>query len=62
MPYQTNEDNIFQVGTFIVAKEAPAVKLEIKKYFQRIYYCAIVGNESAKQKVYFERELISPGN
>lgn len=60
MAYQTNEDNIFRVGTIILAKEAPAVKLQIKNYYQRIYYCAIVGNESAKQKVYFERELIAP--
>ena len=61
MPYQTNGDNIYEVGTIILAKEAPTVKLEIKKYYQRIYYCSIVGDTSAKQKVYFERELIAPG-
>jgi hypothetical protein len=61
MPYQNNEDNIYQVGTILFAKESPLVKLQIEKYLQRIYYCAIVGNESAKQKAYFERELIAPG-
>ena len=61
MPYQSNEDNTYEVGAFILAKEAPTVKLQIKKYYQRIYYCAIVGNESAKQKAYFERELLPPG-
>jgi hypothetical protein len=60
MPYQNNEDNIYQVGTLIFARESPTVRLEIKKYRQRIYYCAIVGDESAKQKAYFERELIAP--
>jgi len=60
MSYQTNEDNIYTVGTLITAKEAPAVKLEITKYYQRIYYCSIVGNETGKVKPYFERELIAP--
>jgi hypothetical protein len=61
MSYHTNDDNIYSVGTIITAKDAPTVKLEITKYYQRIYYCAIVGNETAKQKVYFEKELIAPG-
>lgn len=60
MSYQTNEDNIYAVGTFITAREAPAVKLEITKYYQRIYYCSVVGNETAKLKAYFERELVAP--
>jgi hypothetical protein len=60
MSYRTNEDNIYAVGTFITAKEAPAVKLEITKYYQRIYYCSVVGNDQSKVKAYFERELIAP--
>ena len=61
MPIQINDDNIYKVGTIILAKEAPTVKLEIKRYLQRIYYCSVVGEETSKQKVYFERELIAPG-
>ena len=61
MPYQTNNDNIYSVGTLIFAKEAPTVQLQIKHYYQRIYYCGIVGSESAKNKVFVERELIAPG-
>jgi hypothetical protein len=61
MPYQTNNDNIYSVGTMIFAKEAPTVQLQIKNYYQRIYYCGVVGSESAKNKVFFERELIAPG-
>ncbi|HEU5289895.1 MAG TPA: hypothetical protein VFU05_04575 [Cyclobacteriaceae bacterium] len=60
MSYQTNEDNIYAVGTFITAKEAPTVQLKIANYYQRLYYCSIVGNETAKLKVYFERELVTP--
>lgn len=60
MSYQQNEDNIYPVGTIIHAKEAPTVTLVIKKYYARTYYCAVAGSESAKQKVYFERELIAP--
>jgi hypothetical protein len=60
MSYQTNEDNIYAVGTFITAKEAPAVNLQITRYYQRIYYCSVVGNEGGKLKAYFERELVMP--
>ncbi|MEJ1238421.1 hypothetical protein WBG78_09840 [Chryseolinea sp. T2] len=60
MSYQTNEDNIYGIGTFITAKEAPTIKLKITTYIQRIYYCSVVGDDTAKQKAYFERELIEP--
>lgn len=58
MSYRTNTDNIYETGTLIAAKVDPSVQLRIVKYYQRIYYCAIVGDEMAKQLVYFERELI----
>lgn len=60
MSYRTNSDNIYAEGSFITAKENPSLKLIIMKYYQRIYYCAVVGNEDRKQLAYFERELISP--
>jgi hypothetical protein len=60
MSYQTKEDNIYQVGTIVHAKEAPAIKLQVTSYCQRIYYCSIVGSEASKPKAYFERELIAP--
>jgi hypothetical protein len=60
MSYRTNEDNVYMVGTMIMAKEAPTVKLEIQKYYQRIYYCSIIGDDASKQKAYFERDLIAP--
>jgi len=60
MSYRTNSDNIFPVGAFIAARTEPDTRLIIKSYNQRIYYCDAVGDESGKQKVYFERELIAP--
>jgi hypothetical protein len=61
MSYRTNEDNIYTIGTIITALEGPAVLLRIDQYYQRIYYCSIQGDQAAKQKAYFERELVPPG-
>lgn len=58
MSYRTNSDNIYTEGTLIAAKENPSLQLKIMKYHQRIYYCAVVGDEDRKQFAYFERELI----
>jgi hypothetical protein len=60
MSYRTNSDNIFAEGTIITAKQNPSVKLKIIKYYQRIYYCALVGDEARKQLAYFEGELLPP--
>lgn len=60
MSYRTNTDNIYQEGTIITAIVNPALQLIIMKYYQRIYYCAVVGDEKQKQLAYFERELIPP--
>jgi hypothetical protein len=60
MSYQTNTDNIYPEGIFITANENPSLRLKIMNYKQRIYYCAVVGNEELKQLAYFERELIPP--
>ena len=62
MSYITNSDNIYGEGTFITAKGDPSLRLKIKKYYQRIYYCEVVGDERRKQLAYFERELVSPEN
>lgn len=60
MGYQTNTDNVYPEGSFITAKENPSVRLKIVAYKQRIYYCAVVGDEERKQLAYFERELVPP--
>jgi hypothetical protein len=53
-------DNIYQDGTIITAIANPGLKLVIKRYYQRIYYCAVVDEPNRKHFAYFERELIPP--
>jgi hypothetical protein len=60
MSYKTHTDNIYKEGTFIRAKANPNVELVILKYFQRTYYCGVVGDASHQQLTYFERELLPP--
>lgn len=40
------------------AKVNPDLKLIIRQYLKRIYYCTVVGNPLQKDLVFFERELI----
>jgi hypothetical protein len=60
MSYKSNTDNIYPEGTLITAKADPSVQLRIVKYYQRTYYCTVVGEEGKKQLAYFEKELIPP--
>lgn len=62
MSYRTSSDNIYAEGILITAKANPSLKLKIIKYYQRIYYCSVVGDENGKQLAYFERELIPPAS
>jgi hypothetical protein len=55
-----SNDNIYPVGANISAKVNPLLPLVIVKYYQRIYYCAVVGNSAHKHFAYFERELNAP--
>jgi hypothetical protein len=60
MSYRTNSDNIYSVGILISAIDDPSLKLKIMTYYQRIYYCAVMGDEDRKQLAYYERELVPP--
>lgn len=60
MSENLSNDNKYSVGTTIYAKAYPGLKLIIKKYYLRIYYCAVVEEPERKQFAYFERELIPP--
>lgn len=57
---RTDTSNIYQEGTIVTAKVDPTLKLIIMKYYQHIYYCAIVGFPKRKHFAYFERELNAP--
>lgn len=52
-----NNDNIYPEGAYVTAKVNPSMPLVIRRYCQRIYYCAVVGDPDHKQFAYFEREL-----
>ena len=57
-----SNDNIYKAGTLIAAKANPELALVIRHYYQRIYYCEVVGEPDHKHLAYFERELIPPAN
>ena len=62
MKKETN-DNIFSEGQIVYAKSNPGVKLIVRRYTGRIYYCMTKEDPSVKGLVFFERELTSdPGN
>lgn len=62
MGYTINNDNIYPVGSTICANENPAMKLTIKSYYNRIYYCSRQDDPAAKDLVYYQRELIAPAD
>ena len=51
-------ENTFPIGSEVFAKVNPDLKLIIRQYLKRIYYCTVMGNPFQKDLVYFERELI----
>lgn len=53
-----NNDNVYRTGTTIYARVNPDIRLFIREYKARIYYCNVVGAEGGAVLTYFERELI----
>ena len=53
-------ENKFKEGEVVRAKVNPTLKLVVRRYVDRIYYCMIQQNPTQKELVYFERELIPP--
>jgi hypothetical protein len=51
-------ENLYKEGDIVCAKENPTLKLVIRRYVDRIYYCKVQADSTAKELVYFERELI----
>jgi hypothetical protein len=52
-------ENKYKEGEIVYAKIDPTVKLIIRRYVKRIYYCKIQNDLKHKDLVYFERELIA---
>ncbi|WP_299111045.1 hypothetical protein [uncultured Winogradskyella sp.] len=51
-------ENRFKAGDFVYAKVRPSVLLIVRVYARKIYYCKIQADPTAKELVYFERELM----
>lgn len=49
----------FVAGDIVYAKVDPTLKLIVRRYVDRIYYCKIMEQPDKKELVYFERELIT---
>ena len=52
-------ENKYEEGAEVYAKANPSMKLIIRRYVDRIYYCKIKKDPLLKELVYFERELMS---
>lgn len=49
----------FVAGDIVFAKVNPTLKLLVRRYIDKIYYCRVVDDLERKELVYFERELIT---
>jgi hypothetical protein len=52
-------ENKFKEGEEVYAKTDPELKLVVRRYVDRVYYCRIKGNQDHDDLPYFERELSS---
>ena len=50
-------ENKYPEGSIVYANENPDVKLVVRRYVQRIYYCRTHKGSSDADLVYFEREI-----
>jgi hypothetical protein len=52
-------ENKYKEGEVVYAKTKPTIRLVIRRYIDRIYYCTVEGNPKLREEVYFERELLT---
>ena len=50
-------ENKYKEGQVVRAKVNLALKLVIRRYVDRIYYCKVQNDPTRKELVYFEREI-----
>jgi hypothetical protein len=50
-------ENKDKEGQVVHAQVNPALKLVIRRYVDRIYYCKVQNDPTRKELVYFEREI-----
>ena len=49
--------NKFKEGEVVYAKINTTLKLRVRRFIDKIYYCTVVDHPDAEEQVYFEREL-----
>jgi hypothetical protein len=59
MQYIRAKENKYEEGDVVYARAYPTIKLIIRRYVARIYYCKIAETPQKKDLVYFERELMT---
>ncbi|PKV48054.1 hypothetical protein ATE84_0037 [Aquimarina sp. MAR_2010_214] len=52
------QEGKFKPGDTVYAKANPEVKLIVRLYYRRIYYCTFAEDPKKKEVVFFERELL----
>jgi len=52
-------ENKYKEGAVVFSKMDPTLKLVVRRYVKRIYYCKIQEDPGRKELVYFERELMA---
>ncbi|PVY38094.1 hypothetical protein [Pontibacter virosus] len=50
-------ENKYPEGSIVYAKVNPGLKLAVRRYAKRIYYCTNLEHPLEKELVYYEREL-----
>jgi len=45
-------------GDIVYSKKYPNVRLKVRRYVSRIYYCQFMDNPDQKELALFERELV----
>jgi hypothetical protein len=56
-PNEVIADNLYEVGSVVTARNNPTVRLVVRRYLKRVYYCIVQDHPDQKERVYFEREL-----
>ena len=51
-------ENKYPEGSIVYAKANPGLRLAVRRYVERIYYCTNPEHPLEKERVYFERELV----
>ena len=53
------KENKFEAGDTVYSKVNPDVKLVVRRYIDRIYYCKFAEDPDRKELALFERELVN---